>query len=92
MRKVQDLCNEVASEKTPQVVSPSLPAEYQTAFSGRTDAPEVRCDRQTDRQTDDRRTDRHTESTTVTLASMRADISCIVAKQNSEPGSHTHYN
>ena len=30
---------------------PSLPAEYVTAFSGRTDAPEVRCDL-TDTQTD----------------------------------------
>ena len=42
------------SEKTPQFFSPSLPAEYVTAFSGRTDAPEVRCDltdKQTDRQT-----------------------------------------
>ena len=31
---------------------PSLPAEYVTAFSGRTDAPEVRCDlTDTERQT-----------------------------------------
>ena len=38
------------SEKTPQFFWPPLPAEYVTVFSGRSDAPEVRCDL-TDRQT-----------------------------------------
>ena len=33
------------SEKTPQFFSTLLHAEYVTIFSGRTDAPEVRCDR-----------------------------------------------
>ena len=43
--------NGAVSEKTPQIFGPPLPAEYVTVFSGRTDAPEVRCDL-TDRQTD----------------------------------------
>ena len=47
---VLDLCNGAVSEKTPQIFLPSSPAEYVTAFSGRTDAPEVRCDL-TDRHT-----------------------------------------
>ena len=34
-----DLSNGAFSEKTPQIFRPSLPAEYVTAFSGRTDAP-----------------------------------------------------
>ena len=59
---VLDLRNEAVSEKTPQIFSPSLPAEYVTAFSGRTDTPEVRCD------LTDKQTDRQTELTTVTLA------------------------
>ena len=66
MREVLDFCNERVSEKTPQIFSPLLPAEYVTAFSGQTDAPEVRFDL-TDRQTD-RWTDRQTKSTTPTLA------------------------
>ena len=39
-------------EKSPHIFRPPLSAEYVTVFSGRTDAPEVRCDlqRQTDRQ------------------------------------------
>ena len=37
---VLDLCNGAVSEKLPQIVRPPLPAEYVTAFSGRTDAPE----------------------------------------------------
>ena len=45
-----DLRNRVVLEKTPQIFRPPLPAEYMTVFSGRTDAPEVRCDL-TDRQT-----------------------------------------
>ena len=28
----------------PQIFQPPLPAEYVTAFSGQTEAPEVRCD------------------------------------------------
>ena len=36
---VLDLCNGAVSEKTPQFVLPSLPAEYVTAVLGRTDAP-----------------------------------------------------
>ena len=55
---VLDLCNGVVSGKTLQIFSPSLPVEYVTTFSGRTDAPEVRFD-QTNRQTD---------PTTVTVA------------------------
>ena len=43
--------NAVVSGKSPQIFSPSFPVEYVTAFSGRTDAPQVRCDL-TDRQTD----------------------------------------
>ena len=47
-----DLCSGEVSEK---IFSPSLSAEYVTAFAWRTDAPKVRCDltdkRQTDRQT-----------------------------------------
>ena len=49
------------SEKTPQFLLPSLPGEYVAEFSGRTEAPEVRCDltdRHTHTQTD-RQTDRH---------------------------------
>ena len=38
-----DLCNGAFSEKTPQIFRPSLPVEYVTSISGRTDAPEVRC-------------------------------------------------
>ena len=55
MREVLDLRNGAVSAKSPQIFGPSLPAEYVTAFSGRADAPEVRCDltdKQTDRQTD----------------------------------------
>ena len=45
-----DLCNKVVSEKTQQIFGPSLLAEYMTAFSGRIEAQEVRCDGQhTDR-------------------------------------------
>ena len=58
MREVLDLCSGAVSEKTPQIFSPSLPTEFMTAFSGQTDAPEVRCDL----------TDRQTHPTTVTLA------------------------
>ena len=43
MEEVLDLCNGGVSEKTLQMFSLSLPAEYVTAFSGRTVAPEVRC-------------------------------------------------
>ena len=39
MEGVLDLCNRVVSGKNPQIFSPSLPAEYVTAFSGRTDTP-----------------------------------------------------
>ena len=39
MQEVPDLCNGVVSEKTPQIFPPSLPAEYVTSISGRTDAP-----------------------------------------------------
>ena len=46
-----DLHNEAVSEKPPEICRLSLPAEYVTAFTGRTDAPEVRCDI-TDRQTE----------------------------------------
>ena len=56
------LCNGAISEKSPQILRPLLPAEYVTAFSGRTEAPEVRCD------LTDRQTHRHTDPTTVTLA------------------------
>ena len=52
------LCNGAVSEKSPQIFRPSLPVEYVTEFSGRTDAPKVRCDL-TDTQTD--------RTTTVTL-------------------------
>ena len=45
-----NLCNGAVSEKTPQFFPPTLPAEYVAAFSGQTEAPEVRC-RLTDRQT-----------------------------------------
>ena len=47
---VMDLYNGEVSEKTLQIFSPSLPTEYVTTFSGRTDAPEVsgQMDRQTD--------------------------------------------
>ena len=48
---VLGLRNGAVSEKTPQIFRPPLPAEYVTAFSGRKDDPEVRCDL-TDRQTD----------------------------------------
>ena len=44
------LCNGTVLEKSPKIFRPPLPAEYVTVFSGRTDAPEVRCDL-TDRQT-----------------------------------------
>ena len=44
MEGVLDLCNGAVSEKTQQIFWPSLPAEYVTVFSKRTDAPEVRCD------------------------------------------------
>ena len=64
MEGVLDLRNGAVSEKTPQILRPPLPAEYVTVFSGRTDAPEVRCDL----------TDRHTDrTTTVTLLRMRAE-------------------
>ena len=39
-----DLGNGEVAEKTPQFFLLSLPAEPVTAFSGRTDGPEVRCD------------------------------------------------
>ena len=39
-----DLGKEAVSEKTPQIFRPSSPTEFVTAFSERTDAPEVRCD------------------------------------------------
>ena len=45
------LCNGAVSEKSPQIFRPPLPVEYVTVFSGRTDAPGVRCDL-TDRHTD----------------------------------------
>ena len=44
MQEVLDLCNRAVSEKTLQTLRPSMPAEYVTVFSGRTDTPEVRCD------------------------------------------------
>ena len=47
---VLELCNGAVSEKTPQIFRPMLPAKYAAPFSGRTEAPEVRC-RLTDRQT-----------------------------------------
>ena len=56
-----DLGKGAVSEKTPQIFRPSSPTEFVTAFSERTDVPEVRCDltdTHTDRQTD-RQTDRH---------------------------------
>ena len=53
MREVLD---QGFSEKIPQIFSPSLLAEYVTAFSERTDAPEYDL------------TDTHTDPTTVTLA------------------------
>ena len=56
MQEVPQLCNEAVSEKTSQYFSPTLPAESVTAFSGQTDAPEVRCDL----------TDRHTNTDTQT--------------------------
>ena len=40
---VLDLCNGAVSGKTPHIFLPSSPVEYVTAFSRRTDAPEVRC-------------------------------------------------
>ena len=46
-----DLGNGAVAEKMPQIFLPLLPAECVTAFSRRTDAPEVRCDL-TERQTD----------------------------------------
>ena len=52
-----DLRNTWVLEKTPQIFRPSSPAEFVTAFSGRTDAPEVKCDL-TDTHTH-RQTDRH---------------------------------
>ena len=39
-----NLRNTLVLEKTPHIFWPSSPAEFVTAFSGRTDAPEVRCD------------------------------------------------
>ena len=39
-----DLRNSWVLEKTLQIFWPSLPTEYVTPFSGRTEAPEVRCD------------------------------------------------
>ena len=60
MRKVLVLCNRAVSD--PQFFSPSLPAEYVTAFSGRRDAPEVR------RDLTDRHTDGQTNPTAVSLA------------------------
>ena len=62
MREVLELCNRAVSEKILQIFSPSLPAEYVTAFSGGTDALEVRYD------LTDRHTDGQTNPTTVTLA------------------------
>ena len=57
---VLDVPNGTVSEKTQETFRPTLPAEYMTVFSGRTDAPEVKCDlKQTQRQTD--------RTTTVTL-------------------------
>ena len=50
-QEVVYLCNEAVSEKSPQIFWPSLPVEYMAEFSGRTDAPEVRCDL-TDRHDD----------------------------------------
>ena len=50
-----DLGKGAVSEKTPQNFKPSSPTEFMTAFSERTDAPEVRCDL-TDTHT---HTDRH---------------------------------
>ena len=44
MEGVLDLRNEAISEKNPQIFLPLLSAEYVTVFSGRTDAPEVKCD------------------------------------------------
>ena len=46
-----DLSNGAVSEKMPQIFLPSLSAECVSAFSRRTDAPEVRCDL-SDTQTD----------------------------------------
>ena len=66
MEGVLDLRNGAVSEKTPQIFWPSLPAGYVTVFSGRTDAPEVRCDLT--------HTHTHTDKpTTVTLLRMRAE-------------------
>ena len=48
--------NEAISEKTPQYFSPMSSAESVAAFSGQTDAPDVRCDL-TDRQTHTHRHD-----------------------------------
>ena len=39
MQEVPDLCNGAVLEKTPHKFPPSLPAEYVTSISGRTDAP-----------------------------------------------------
>ena len=39
---VLDLRNEAVSKKTPPIYLPSLPVEYVTSISGRTDAPEVK--------------------------------------------------
>ena len=64
MEEVLDLCNGAVAE---QIFQPSLPVEYVTSISGRTDAPEVRCDLQTDRQTHTHR-HTHTNPTTITLA------------------------
>ena len=60
MKEMLDHCNGAVSEKTSQIFSPSLRAKYMyvTAFSGRTDAPEVTCDL----------TERQTDPTTVTIA------------------------
>ena len=68
-----DLGKGAVSEKTPQIFRPSSPTEFVTAFSERTDVPEVRCDL-TDTHTD-RQTDRQTDTTTtVTLAHARRGL------------------
>ena len=65
MEGVLDLRNGAVSEKTPQILRPPLPAEYVTVFSGRTSAPEVRCEL----------TDTHPDkATTVTLLCMRGGL------------------
>ena len=67
MQEVQKLWNGTVSEKIPKNFQPTLHTEYLTVFSGRTDAPEARCDL----------TDGHTHTgrtTTITLAHARRGL------------------